>query len=214
MQHDPIRILLADDHELVRRGLVSIISASHPEWLIVGEAASGEEAVELGLALRPDLAILDLSMPGITGLQVAERLIADVKGIGILILTMHAAEPIRRRLQRIGVKAYLAKNEAPRMLVHALERILAGEPFFASDAAYRSTADLPGPEFVPVQFLLSRRELDVMRLLALGRGNKEVATNLNLSVRTVEQHRASILARLGIDSLGELVKLAIRDGIN
>ena len=208
------KILLADDHELVRRGLISILTTAHPEWEIVAEAATGAAAVELGVALQPDVAILDLAMPGsITGLETAERLIAAVPNIRILILTMHSSAPILHRLQKARVRAYLAKNEAPRMLVEAVERILTDEPFFASPASYRPTTDLSSAEFVPAQFLLTPRELDVMRLLVQDRINKQVAADLGLSVRTVEQHHASILAKLGVDSLGDLVKIAIRDHI-
>jgi DNA-binding NarL/FixJ family response regulator len=203
------RILLVDDHELVRRGLISILNAGHPEWEIVGEAASGAAAVEIGVRLKPDMAIIDLSMPDhMTGLEAAEQLIAAVPGIKILILTMHASAPILHRLQKAGVKAYLAKNEAPRSLVRAVERVLAGEPFFASPAAY-----MPRAGYVPAQFLLTARELDVMRLLVQNRGNKQVAADLGLSVRTVEQHHASILAKLKVDSLVGMVKIAIHDRI-
>jgi len=206
------RILLADDHELVRRGLISILTAGHPEWEIVAEAATGAEAVERGKALHPDVAVLDLTMPDhMTGFEAAEQLIANVPGIKVLILTMHSSAPILRRLQKSGVKAYLAKSEAPRMLVTAVERILAGEPFFASTTAYRPAVDLSASEFVPAQFLLTPRELDVMRLLVQDRGNKQVAGDLGLSVRTVEQHHASILLKLGVDSIGDLVKIAMRD---
>jgi DNA-binding NarL/FixJ family response regulator len=99
------------------------------------------------------------------------------------------------------------------MLAHAVERVLSGESFFASSTAYRPAVDLSSPEFVPAQFLLTPRELDVMRLLVQDRGNKQVATDLGLSVRTVEQHHASILAKLGANSLGDLVKIALRDRI-
>src|ERR1019366_5266521 len=113
------------------------------------EAATGTAAIELGTDRRPDVAILDLSMPDLGGLQVAERLLESVPGIRILILTMQAAAPILRQLRKAGVSAYLAKNEAPKMLVLAVERILAGEPFFASTSASRPT--LESPEYIPAQ---------------------------------------------------------------
>lgn len=149
----------------------------------------------------------------LTGLEAAERLVAAVPEIKVVILSMHSSAPILHRLQKAGVKAYLAKNEAPRVLVRAVERVLSGESFFASSSAHRLAADLPPAEYVPAQFLLTPRELDVMRLLAQDRSNKEVATHLGLSVRTVEQHHASILAKLGVDSLGDLAKIALRDRI-
>lgn len=207
----PLRLLIADDHELVRKGLISIICARHPEWQIVAEASDGAEAIELGKSLRPDIAILDLSMPVHNGLTVAEALIHAVPGINILVLTMHSAAPILRQLRKVGVRAYLAKNEAPARLVQALERVLAGEPFFASESASRNAVELP--EYIPVQFLLTAREVEVLRRLARGKSNKELAAELDMSVRTAESHHANIMSKLNVDSLGELIRLAIRDGI-
>ena len=208
-----VEILIADDHELVRKGLVSIVTKSHPEWTVVAEASNGGAAIELGESLRPTVAILDLSMPDIDGLKVAERLLKSVPGIHILVLTMHSSEPILRQLKKTGVDAYLAKNEAPKMLVAAIERILADEPFFASSSASRPMDEIEAPEYVPAPFLLTPRELQVMRLLALGKSNKELAAELDMSVRTAESHHASILAKLGISSPGEIVRIAIRDGV-
>ncbi len=179
----------------------------------MAEAANGIEAIEMGRSLRPHVAILDLSMPGPSGLKVAEQLKELVPGIFILVLTMHSAAPILQQLKKIGVNAYLAKNEAPRMLVTAVERVLAGEPFFASASASRLAGQIELPEYIPVHFLLTPREVEVMRLLALGKSNKEVATELNMSVRTAESHHANILTKLAIDSIGEIVRIAIRDGV-
>jgi DNA-binding NarL/FixJ family response regulator len=124
---------------------------------------------------------------------------------------MHSAAPILRQLRRAGVNAYLTKSEAPRILVQAVERMLAGEPFFASTGLSRPM--LPEPECVPAQFLLTPREVDVLRLLARGKSNKELAADLEMSVRTAESHRASLLTKLNAESLGELVRIAIRDGL-
>lgn len=206
-----VEILIADDHELVRKGLISILTQSHPEWRVVGDVANGEAAIELGTALRPDVAILDLTMPDLSGWKVAERLLQSVPGIRIVILTMHAAAPILRRLRKAGVSAYLAKNEAPKMLVEAVERILAGEPFFASASASRPNVE--APEYIPVQFVLTPREIDVLRLLARGKTNKELAVELDMGVRTAESHRANIMAKLHVESLGDLVRIAVRDGV-
>jgi DNA-binding NarL/FixJ family response regulator len=210
---NPVRILLADDHELVRKGLVRVLTEQHPEWQIVAEAADGVQAIEMGRSLKPDIAILDLSMPRKNGLQVTEELSQVVPGIRILILTMHAAEPIMRQLRRAGASAYMIKNEAPKQLVSAVERMLTGEAFFASESAYRPASVVAAPEYVPAQFLLTPREIAVLRLIASGKSNKELAAQLNMSVRTAESHRASIMAKLGVESLGDLVKIAVRDGI-
>jgi DNA-binding NarL/FixJ family response regulator len=206
-----VNILIADDHELVRLGLIRVLSTSHPEWRVVGDVASGLAAIELGIAARPHVAILDLLMPDLNGVEVAQRLIEAVPGIRILILTMYAARPIARQLRRAGVSAYLAKNEAPQVLVHAVERILFGEPFFTSANARLLPED--GPAQTPVQFLLTHRELEVLRLLACGKSNKEVAAELAMGVRTAESHHANLLTKLRVESLGELVRLAVRDGI-
>jgi DNA-binding NarL/FixJ family response regulator len=206
-----VEILIADDHELVRRGLISILGRSHPEWTVVAEVPTGTAAIDLGTALRPDVAILDLSMPDLSGLQVAERLLETVPGIRIVILTIYASAPILRQLKKAGASAYLAKNEAPKTLVLAVERVLAGEPFFASTSASRPTVALP--EYIPVQYLLTPRELDVLRLLARGRTNKELAADLELSVRTAESHHANIMAKLNVQSLAYLVRIAFRDGV-
>ena len=206
-----VEILIADDHELVRRGLIRILTESHPEWKVVAEAATGTAAIELGTDRRPDVAILDLSMPDLSGLQVAERLLESVPGIRIIILTIHAAAPILRQLRKIGVSAYLAKNEAPKMLVLAVARVLAGEPFFASISTSRPAVE--APEYIPVQFLITPRELDVLRLLARGKANKELAAELGMSVRTAETHHANIMAKLNVESLADVVRLAIRDGV-
>jgi DNA-binding NarL/FixJ family response regulator len=206
-----VKILVADDHELVRRGLVSILSATHPDWEIVAEAGTGASAKDLGANLQPDVAILDLSLPDGSGLQVAEHLIQRVPGIRILVLTMHAAAPIVQQLRRAGVKAYLVKSEAPTMLVSSVERMLAGEPFFASAQAHRAAGEVEAPDYVPAQFLLTPRELAVLRLLASDMSNKQVAAELDMSVRTAETHHANILAKLGAETLADLVRIAMRD---
>jgi DNA-binding NarL/FixJ family response regulator len=208
-----VRFLVTDDHELVRHGLIRILTVSHPEWEIVGEAGTGAAAVELGIQLRPDVAILDLSLPDTSGLEVAEKLIEAVPGIRILVLTMHAAAPIVQQLRRAGVKAYLVKSEAPLMLVSSVERMLAGEPFFSSANANRAAGEVEAPDYVPAQFLLTPRELTVLRLLASDMSNKQVAAELDMSVRTAETHHASILAKLGAETLADLVHIAIRDKV-
>jgi DNA-binding NarL/FixJ family response regulator len=204
-----VEILIADDHELVRRGLISILSV-RADWHVT-EVASGSAAIERGAEVKPDLAILDLSMPDVSGFDVALRLFESVPGIRIIILTMHSAASILTQLRKAGVHAYLAKNEAPQNLVVAVERVLAGEPFFASATTERT--HIEAPEYIPVQFILTRRELNVLRLLARGKSNKELAAELGMSVRTAESHHASIMAKLNVESLADLVRLAIRDAV-
>ncbi len=208
-----VRILVADDHELVREGLISVLRQAHPEWEVVGEAANGKEAIRLAEALRPNVAILDLSMPEPNGLRVTEHLSSAIRGIKVMVLTVHTAEPVMRQARRAGASAFVGKNELPDNLVTAVERMLAGEPFFASESASPPPSELKPAERIPVQYLLTRRELEVLRLLAQGLSNKEIASALGMSVRTVESHHANILSRLSVDSLGDLVKLAVADGL-
>jgi DNA-binding NarL/FixJ family response regulator len=202
------RILIADDHEFVRRGLISILRAHHPDWQIVGEAANGMDAIQLAESTKPDIAILDLSMPGRNGLEVTEHLRLSSPSVRTLILTMHTGEQIVRTLRKAGAAAYMVKSDASSKLVDAVERLIAGHTFFSSPAAVGESG---GPE--PAQYVLSPRETEVLRLIASGKGNKEIASVLNVSVRTVESHRASILDKLGADSAGDLIRIALRDGL-
>jgi DNA-binding NarL/FixJ family response regulator len=179
---DRVRILLADDHEFVRAGLSRVLTAAHPEWDIVGEAVNGQEAIEMGEALRPDVLIVDLSMPVVNGLQVTERLVATVHGIRIAVLTVHSAEPVMRQVKQAGAGAFLAKNEAPARIVQVVEKMLAGEKFFASESALQPLSPPQARQRVPVQYLLTPREMDVLRRLAQGLSNKEIAIDLDMSV--------------------------------
>ncbi len=152
-------------------------------------------------------------MPGANGLQVTEKLAASVHGIKIAVLTVHAAEPVMKQVKHAGASAFLAKNEAPARLVDVVEKMLLGEKFFSSDSARQPLTGAQARQRVPVQYLLTPREMEVMKRLAQGLSNKEIAIDLDMSVRTVESHRSSIMARLAVDSLGELVRLAVRDGV-
>jgi len=206
-----IDILVADNHELVRLGLISILSQSRLEWRVVAGVSTGQAAVEAGSRLRPDVAILDLLMPDLNGLEAGQQLMKAVPGIRIVVLTMYAAKPVVRQLRRAGFSACLAKNEAAEMLVHVVERSLKGKPFLASGAG-RWLAD-EDVEDLPAQFLLTPREMEVLRLLARGKSNKQLAAELDMGVRTAESHHARLLAKLRVDSLGELVRRAVRDGV-
>ncbi len=211
---NPVRILIADDHEFVRLGLRRVLTENHRnDWQIVAEASNGLDAIEMGESLRPDVAILDLSMPGRSGLEVTERLVKCVPRIRILIFTMYVSAPILQRVRNAGASAYVAKNESPRMLVFAVERLLAGKRFFPIAMNCRPALETAHAEYLPSQCLLTPRELSVFRLLASGRSNKELAGDLNISVRTAEAHHANVLVKLNCESLGELVRIAVRDGV-
>lgn len=206
-------MVVADHHEFVRVGLEALLQRHRPHWEIVGQASDGRQAVELTEALQPDLLIFDLVLSEMNGLAVLERLARSSPGTRVMILTMHPAAHLVRTCRRLGVGAYISKTEPPQNLVLAMDRILAGEPFFSSEnfSAADALAGALEPH-VPIQYLLTGREQEVLRHLADGSTNKQTADALSMSVRTAESHRASIFHKLGVSSLGQLVRLALRDG--
>jgi len=209
----PVRILIADDHELIRRGLAAHL-AQTPGWVVEAEASNGGEAVELALRLRPDLIVLDLSMPEQNGLAATRRILAIDPGARILILTAHESEQLAREVLEAGAQGYVLKSDASRVLVAALQALLDGRPFFTSKVA-RIVLEgyLKGGTPEAGLRALSAREQEILQLLAEGKSNKEVARALGISVKTAETHRSNIMRKAGIASLAELVRYAIRNKI-
>lgn len=210
-----IRILIADDHELIRRGLVASL-AERPEWSIVGEAADGRQACELAARLAPDIAVLDLSMPELNGLDVTRQIRASTPRTRILIVTAHESEQLIRDVLDAGAMGYVLKSDAGRVLVQAIEALLDERPFFTSKVArfvldgYLRASDDTGSQ---AGVALSPRERHIVQLLAEGSNNKEVARTLHLSVKTVETHRSNIMRKMQFGSLADLVRYAIRNKI-
>ena len=210
-----IRILIADDHELIRRGLVSAL-ADRPEWSIVAEAADGRRACELAARFSPDIAVLDLTMPGLNGLDATRQIRASAPNTRILIVTAHESEQLIRDVLDAGAMGYVLKSDAGRILVQAIEALLDERPFFTSkvarfvlDGYLRSGAD----SVTQAAVALSPRERHIVQLLAEGSNNKEVARTLQLSVKTVETHRSNIMRKMEFGSLADLVRYAIRNKI-
>ncbi len=210
-----VQILIADDHELIRRGLVSALS-ERPEWTVVAEAADGRQACELAARFTPDVAVLDLTMPELNGLDVTRQIRASSPKTQILIVTAHESEQLIRDVLDAGAMGYVLKSDAGRVLVQAIEALLEGRPFFTSKVArfilegyLRSGEDSAAQTAVA----LSPRERHIVQLLAEGNNNKEVARALQLSVKTVETHRSNIMRKMEFDSLAELVRYAIRNKI-
>jgi DNA-binding NarL/FixJ family response regulator len=210
----PARIVIADDHEIVRRGLVAQLS-HNPTWAVVAEASNGREAVAAALRLKPDLIVLDLSMPELNGLGAARRILAADPAARVLILTIHESEQLVREVLAAGAMGYVLKSDAGRTLIAALEALLDGRPFFTSKVAcmvldaYLRTA----PSEAGGASQLSARELEIVQLLAEGKSNKHVAKALGISVKTAETHRGNIMRKSGFDSLAALVRFAIRNRI-
>jgi DNA-binding NarL/FixJ family response regulator len=202
------QILIADDHEVVRSGLRAIIE-TRADWIVGGEAVDGREAVALALKMKPDVAIIDYSMPVMNGLEVSRRIKLHHLHTEVLILTMHEREEILTEALLAGVRGFLLKSDARSHLIAAIEALLEHRPYFTSVLLekllyeYQSNKDNS-------DILLSSREQSVVQLIAEGHTNKSVGAVLNLSVKTVETHRASAMRKLNISSTAELVRYAIR----
>ncbi len=208
----PLRLLLADDHTLVRAGLRALLDGMDGVT-VVAEADNGEQAVALAQALAPDVALLDITMPSLNGLQAAERILAQSPPPRVVILSMHAAEEYVNRALALGVSGYLLKDAATLELQAALEAVSAGQTYLSP----RITSQLLESRLKTGEGAarpgLTARQLEVLRLLALGKSVKEIAYDLQLSAKTVETYRAQIMERLDLHDLASLVRYAIRTGL-
>jgi len=209
-----VRILLADDHDVVRRGLRDQLSR-HEGWEVCGEASDGREAVKLALKLEPDVVVLDLSMPDLNGLEATRKIRRDLPKTEVLIFTMHETEQLIREVLAAGARGYVLKSDAGRSLTNAVEALSHHKPFFTAkvseallDAFLKSNSD---PDEGSVFRTLTDREREIVQMLAEGKSNKEIATHLSISVKTVETHRATVMRKLDINSIVELVHYAIRN---
>ena len=208
-----LRVLLADDHGIVRSGLRMLLERQGG-IAVVAEAADGAEAVERVLAERPDVAVLDVSMPRLTGLQAAREIAAQAPGVRVLILSMHDDDRYLYEALEAGAAGYVLKREADTDLIGAVRAVAAREPFVAP-AAHRAAvaAWLGGAHPEGPSDGLSPRELEVVKLIAEAHTNRQIAEVLKLSEKTVESHRANVLAKLGMRDRVELVRYAIRRGL-
>ena len=208
-----VRILLADDHDVVRRGLRGLLEAQ-PGWEVCGEARTGREAVALASQLRPDVMVLDLAMPDLNGLEATRRIRQEWPETEVLIFTMHHTDQLVRDVLAAGARGYILKSDGAEQLIAAVLALVHHRPFFTarvSEALLDSY--LRGADGEAAAGVLTAREREVVQLLAEGRGNKEVAEALGISIKTAETHRAAIMRKLGLGSLAELVRYAIRNQI-
>ncbi|MCX7960639.1 MAG: response regulator transcription factor [Burkholderiales bacterium] len=201
-----IRVLLADDHALVREGLRRLLEAS-ADIRVAGEAASGDEALARVRANDYDVAVLDLSMPGLSGIDLVRRVKLEKPALRVLVLSMHAEQQYAARALRAGASGYLTKEAAPAQLVAAIRKIAAGGVHITEAAAASLVNDLAGDG--PPHTRLSDREFQVLRLLAAGKSPTEIANELHLSVKTVSTHKARVQEKLGVSSTAELVRYAL-----
>jgi two-component system, NarL family, invasion response regulator UvrY len=206
-----IKVLLADDHSIVRAGLRRIVEESG-DMAVVAEAADGREAIKLVVADAPDVAVVDISMPGIDGLEVVSRLKNSHPGLPVLVLTMHEEAQYIVRAIEAGAMGYLTKQSAPEQLVTAIRRVCSGQRYMTDEATEalalriaRGTRDR-----TPLD-TLSMRELQVLRRLAMGHTNREIAQAYSLSIKTVDTYRARLLKKLDLRNNAELIRFAIQN---
>ena len=207
-----LRVLIADDHGIVRGGLRLLLDRQ-PDIEVVGEAADGAEAVERTLALRPDLAIVDVSMPLLTGIQATREIKAHAPEIDVLVLSMHDDERYVFEALKAGASGYVLKREADQDLVDAVRSIARGEPFLTNAATETLVREWMADETTGPREPLSPREQEVLKLIAEAHTNRSIGEILHLSEKTVESHRANILRKLGMRDRVELVRYAIRRGL-
>ena len=212
----PLRILIVDDHAVVRRGVRSLLE-SHDGWEIAGEATNGREAVDLAKRLQPDIVVMDLTLPELNGLEATRQILKDSPRSEVLVLTMHHSEELARDVLQAGARGYVLKSDADHSLIAAIESLREHKPFLTStvtefvldDYRRRGEADEDGAAHTTV----TAREREIIQLLAEGKSNKEAASALGISVKTVEAHRASVMRKLRLRSVSDLVRYAIRNKI-
>ena len=216
-----LRILIADDHEVARRGIRSILE-SHPGWEVCEEAKDGREAVEMAARTHPEVILLDIAMPNLNGLEAARQILDASPDVAILILTMHDSDQTIREVLRAGARGFLLKSDAGRDLVSAVEALEQKRTFFTTKVSQmvlegfldrRDPAQINRSSIELSHDLLTTREREVIQLLAEGKTSKEVAVTLNLSVKTAETHRTNLMRKLGLHSVADLTRYAVRNGI-
>lgn len=217
MSTQPVRVVVADDHAVVREGIRRVLDED-PDFTVVGEASTGVEALEVVGASRPDVVVLDLGMPDVSGLEVARRLRDEGPLPRILVLSMHDDSEYVLRAVRAGADGYLLKDEAePAMLRTAVRAVHGGDSYFSPTAATVLASALRPPSGAEADAdplgSLTERELEVLRLIATGRSNKEMASELGISRRTVETHRENLMRKLDIRSIAGLTRLALERGL-
>jgi DNA-binding NarL/FixJ family response regulator len=214
-----IRILVADDHEIVRHGVRNLLE-SEEDLEVIAEAVTGREAVSACEKQKPDVAIIDLGMPELNGMEATRQILKSCPDTRVLIFTMHETERLVQDVFQAGAKAYVLKSDAGKHLVHAIRAIHCGDHFFSSkvtevifEGFLRSASGEKRVESPDDSVRPTPREREIIQMLAEGKSTKEVAVALGISVKTAETHRAAIMRKLGLHSVSELVRYAIRNHI-
>jgi two-component system, NarL family, response regulator NreC len=209
-----VRILLADDHTIVRHGLRRMLE-ERPEWQVVAEACDGREAIRLAEQHRPDVAIVDVAMPSLNGIETTRQLVRKVPALRVLILSMHVDEVYVTQILKAGATGYLLKDSADTDLFQAVAAVADGQSFFSPAIAKLIVDEYrrPHPEQLDRYESLSEREREIFQLVAEANTNKEIAALLGISPSTVETHRAKIIQKLDLHSAAEIALYAVRRGI-
>jgi two-component system NarL family response regulator len=208
-----IRVVIAEDHRMVRE-LVAALLAREPDFTVVGEAGNGREAIDMVQKLRPDLLVLDVGLPEIDGIEVARRLRGSQPGLKLLALSIHSEERFVQAMLNAGANGYLLKTSAVTELVQAIRAVLQGKLYVSPEVARETQADelagaAPASQSIPI----GRRERQVLALLAEGKRSHEIASQLGISIATVEAHRRNIMRKLGLHTVAELTRYAVRKGL-
>jgi DNA-binding NarL/FixJ family response regulator len=211
----PLRILVVDDHDLVRRGVKTMLLA-HRDWEVCGEANTGREAIAKAQELEPDIVILDIGMPDVNGLEAAREIRRASGNTEILILSMHYSDQLAREIVDAGAHGFIAKSDSDDLII-AVENLAKHKPFFTSQITEVISSFNSGGRVNNVPYSkrerLTAREREIVHLLADGQSNKEAASSLGISVKTIETHRANVMRKLEIHSVSELVLYAVRNQI-
>jgi two-component system, NarL family, response regulator NreC len=211
-----VRIIIADDHPFMRTGLRHVLE-EHPEFRVVGEAADGREAVQMVGKQNPDVAILDIGMPNLNGIEAARQICASAPRVAIIVLSMHSDEAYVLRALKAGARAYLLKQSAEADLIAAVKAVSLGKSFFSPAISQMLLEDymrqIRDRDVEDSYELLTPREREIMQMVAEGQSNKDIANRLNLSLYTVETHRSNMMEKLSLHSVPELILYAVRKGI-
>ncbi len=212
----PLRIVIVDDHAVVRRGVRALLE-SQPGWEVSAEAKTGREAVEVTKRLHPDIVVMDLSLPELNGLEATRQILKESPRTEVLVLTMHHSEELARDVLQAGARGYVLKSDADENLIAAVESLRRHKPFLTSNVTEfvldgfirrKDEGDVAVPHAA-----ITARERELLQVLAEGNSNKEAASILGISVKTIEAHRANLMRKLHFRSFSDLVRYAIRNNI-
>ncbi len=209
-----VRILIVDDHEFVRRGVRSILE-THEGWQVVGEAQNGDDAIRIAAETCPDIVVMDISMPGLNGLDATRQIVRSHPETQVLVLSMHDSERLIRDVLSSGARGYILKSDAGRDLLAATESLLIGKPFFTPKVSevvlsgYMRRAEAQRDP-LSAEASLTTREREILQLLAEGKTNREIGATLDISTRTVETHRRNLMSKLNLHSIADVVRYALQ----